>query len=147
MKKKIVFFIVMAVLFLSYVIVIQLMQYYPQKTNVYICLSNNSYELDSVDFKVYLDGRLITDCVKGKHPHPYYEEFGIDVDLGKHIVTVEANKGSIKKEFPLTVFFVKYVRISFYDTDVYPEIDPSSDREFEVSFVSESIFLPYRLVQ
>jgi len=144
--KKIIIIISTIVVFVVYITVIQIKQYNYKKSNIYLVISNNIIGVDSIDYKIYLDGELLLEGIKGHHPHPYYDEIGIKAKLGKHKMVVEADNGKIINEFHFNVFFVRYLRLTFSNVDLIYDKSNKNENKFEILFYIESLFLPYRLV-
>ena len=90
--------------------------------NLIIQLTNQSYHYKSVDFSVYLDGKLVLQKDLPYMSGRYIETLPFQVAPGKHKVVIESKNGKAKKSRTFTVKKTLFVIGSYWyytDKDLY----------------------------
>jgi hypothetical protein len=107
--------------------------------NLVFQISNQSPNVDPVDFLVSLDGKHIIEKELPFADAHHVEMIAVQVPLGKHVILVESKNGGAKLRHAITVKNRLYVNISYW---YYTEKEPYGPvkRQFEIKTSSQHAF-------
>lgn len=127
MKKKLS--IALGIL-LSLFLIYQFFFFIKHSGKAYLYISNESYDIEMIDIRIYLDGRMIIqDSLSNAHTHNY-ERFDIKSSWGNQTIVIEVN-GEFKEEIELNTIIGKRIYVDFY-TNRDGTLTGSSDSHYFV---------------